>query len=983
MTIIRTVALLCLLVACGPKANPDTPKISQKPETPRTSEDSASSPVLIPTALEGDPMATTIHRLSNGLTVYISTDRTTPSITSWIAIRAGSRNDPADSTGLAHYLEHMLFKGTSSLGSLDFAKEKPHLDRIAVLYDELRVASTPEERSKLLAEIDKETQASSAYSVPNEFDNLYASLGIDGVNAFTGDDQTIYIANVPSNRFTTWATVEGERFANPQFRLFYPELESVYEEKNRSLDSPGSRIFQALATGLFPNHPYGTQPTIGLTEHLKTPAYADMVAYFDAWYRPNNMAIILAGDIDPESALPVLEAKFGGLAPKALPELPASSVEPIATRTDIEIKAPGEQAVYLAWPTVQAGHEDETALRVMDLVTDNSATGLINIDLLLEQKLPAARSEGQQQAEAGLWLLNGTARDGQSLDEVESLLMSVVAALKSGSFTQEDLRAIVLNSEIREKRSLESRSSRTSRMADAFISQRAWSEVVAAPERLRSVTRDDVIRVANKYLGDAPVVVKRVNGKFTAEKVPKPSITAIEIESSRQSVYGKAIKALPVEALSPQWLKDGEHYFASKTSAGDAIAVHNDRNDLFTIRYDFEMGEKQEPLLCFALELVGVSGSGEMSAAALQKTLYGLGTTISFSCDANETSITVSGIDHNMEKSLELLKSWLDKPMLGTDSLTKLVANIVSRRKDAMGEPQIVARALSAYAFFGKESRYLKVASNKTLKKTSQTSFLKLAKALPQYSHRTSYFGPRAADVIKSISLGAGTKAPKKRPPLRYRRVKLSTLFFVDQETAQAQVRFTFPAAELPAEDRMKARLFSQYVGGGMGALVFQEIREARGLAYSAWASYWSTQRTGDESSVVGGLGTQADKTIEAVSTLIGLLAPLAVEDNRYLTTVTALDAEFRQSRVDPRERAATVYSWFDLGMTNDPGPAEYRALHATKGDAMEKFANARTSLPPIIAITGDSKRIDLKELSKAAKIAKIKVLAVSKLFGY
>jgi predicted Zn-dependent peptidase len=943
----------------------------------------SEGPALLPTPLAGDAMGVTIHRLSNGLTVYISTDRSTPSVSSWISVRSGSRHDPANSTGLAHYLEHMLFKGSGKLGTLDIAKEKPHLDRIAALYDELRDASDSD-RAAIFAKIDKETQASSKYSVPNEFDNLYASLGIDGVNAFTSDEQTVYIATIPSNRFDVWTKVEGDRFTDPQFRLFYPELESVYEEKNRSLDSAQSRVFQELALALYPSHPYGTQPTIGLTEHLKTPAYGDMVKYFDAWYRPNNMAIVLAGDIDAERALPALEKAFGKLEAKPLPALPPSSLEASKTRKEVVVVAPGKQSIMLAWPTVAAGHDDEVALEAMDLVIDNSATGLLNLELVLSQKLPQAGSYSQQMRESGMWILTGTARDGQTLAEVETLLMSVVKKLKAGAFTQDDLDAIVVNREISEKRRLESNGARVQIMNDAFIEGRPWEQVVSKQERLRAVRREDVMRVAGKYLTNAPVVVKRVRGEFEAQKVEKPSITAIKIDSSKQSPYAAAIKEMPVTELEPQWLVSGEHYTEGTLPAGPAIVVDNERNDLFSLSYSFDFGERQEPLLCFAIDLIERSGAGKLPPKELQKTLYAMGTSISFSCGSRDSGVTVSGINRNMAASLAILRDWIAVPRIEAGALAKLQANTISKRKDSVNEPSVISRALSEYALFGKDSGFLKVPSNKALGSATEKKLAALVAGLPNMKHRTRYFGPRKmAELKPMISMGAKHKAGKKQVPVRYNKPKKATLFFVDQKVAQAQVRIGFPGKELAEADRVKSNLFNQYVGGGMGGLIFQEIREARGLAYSAWTYHATGNRKGDQSAVIAGLGTQADKTLDAVGTLLSLIVPLKVEESRFQTARTSLDAEFRKTRITPRSRAGTVFGWKDLGLDADPRPAEYQALQSSTAASMEEFANARTKVAPVLAISGDSARIDLKELAKIAKIVKVKTVKAAQLFGY
>lgn len=978
------------LMACGPKNSTEVRSSEATALSPNQNKAGKNGTVgpppaaLLSTALDGDPMGVTVHRLTNGLTVYISTDRSTPSISSWIALRSGSRHDPKDSTGLAHYLEHMLFKGSSSLGSLEFAKEKPHLDAIAKFYDELRSAESDEARTAILGKIDRETQASAAYSIPNEFDNLYASLGIDGVNAFTSDDQTVYIANVPSNQFETWTKVEGDRFTNPQFRLFYPELESVYEEKNRSLDNPNSRIGQAVAKGLFPNHPYGTQPTIGHAEHLKTPAFGDMVEYFDTWYRPNNMAIVLAGDIDAETAIPALQQAFGRMAPKDLPALPPSSLDAPVTRQDIEVVAPGEQSLLIAWPTVAIGHPDRIALEAMDLVVDNSATGLLNLELVLSQKLPSAGSYGYNMREAGMWVLNGTSRDGQTHEEVESLLMSVVAKLKAGDFTQKDLDAIVINSEISDKRSLESNGSRVSKMANSFINGRDWKEVTKDQSRLRLVTREDIMRVANKYLTDAPLVAKRKRGDFKAEKVKKPSITPIKIDSSKESSFAKKMKARPVDKLSPQWLVEGEHFKRSELPSGPLVTVENERNDLFTIEYLFDSGRGNEPLLCYAFSLLERSGAGDKSPKALQKTLYAMGSSIDFRCGVRSSTIVLSGIDRKMENTIALLNEWLGTPNVEAKTLDKLLANALSQRKDAMNEPSVIASALSQYALRGNESPFLKVASNKNLGRAKEKKLLALVSRLINSKHRTAYFGPRSPDALaQSIALGSNHKAAAKQKPLRYKAPRKPSLFFIDQKVAQAQVRIGWPTTELKTADNLKASLFNQYVGGGMGGLIFQEIREARGLAYSAWTYHTSSARVGDESLVVAGLGTQADKTVEAVETMMSLLIPLRVEPGRFATAVNSLDAEFRKNRTSPRSRSDVVFAWEDRGLSVDPSIAEYAALHNTPASDMQVFANSKTKTPPVLSITGDSGRIDIKALANAIGIKITKVLKVDDLFGY
>jgi predicted Zn-dependent peptidase len=920
--------------------------------------------------LPRDAMGVAIHRLSNGLTVYISTDRQQPRFTAWIAVRAGSRHDPARSTGLAHYLEHMLFKGTRRMGTVDFEKERPHLERIARLYDQLRVAATPEARAQVVKQIDAETQKSAAYAIPNETDQLYAALGIAGINAFTDLEETVYIVDVPANKLEQWAAIEGDRFQNAQFRLFLPELESVYEEKNATLDSPSDRVYEALLAELFPRHAYGTQTTIGTIEHLKTPAYADMVEYFRRWYVPNNMAVVLAGDVDAARALPVLERAFGGMRPAALEPPEPGRIVPLGGRKQVTVQAEGEQALLLAWPTVAVAHPDRIALEVMDLLVDNSVSGLLNLELVLTQKVPRASSYGRHLIEAGFWAMTATARAGQSLDDVEKLLLDIVTRLRAGEFRQEDLDAIVLDAEIEEKEALESNDARVGRMADAYIEHVPWAVAAARLDQMRKVTRDDVMRVAAKYLGKEYVAVRRVRGEFHPPKIEKPAITPVAIDTKRESPLAREVKAMPVEPLQPEWLVEGTHYERVALPAGTMIASRNRRHDLFTLTYRFDLGSKRRRLLCHALELLDRSGADGMSAADLKRKLFAMGTAIRTDCSAEGTVLSVSGIDRNMEASVQLLDRWLRTARFDDATVTALVANRISQRNDEMQEPQVIGQALGEYVTRAGNSRFLTVPSNRELRAARGGTLRALLAGLPDHQHRTTYFGVRSgADAAAVVALGKNHRRVPPRDPVRYRRGPGTQIFLVGRKVAQSQVRIATPKGPLAREQRPLARLYSEYMGGNMGALVFQEIREARGLAYSAWAGYSSGQRPRDESALMAVLGTQSDKTIDALTTMLGLLRQTPLQESRLDVARRSLDEEYRASRVDPRAAPDWVLSWDDRGETSDPRPREWEALKALTPPDLARFAAEAAAGPTLISIMGNTDRFDLPSLSKLGKL--------------
>ncbi|MCA9656644.1 MAG: insulinase family protein [Myxococcales bacterium] len=978
--------------ACHPRGSEPPPDAEPTPP-PTASADSdapdreailaaSDLPELVEQPLADDPMGVTIHRLSNGMTVYISTDRQKPRFSAWIGVRAGSRMDPADSTGLAHYLEHMLFKGTDEYGTLDADKEAPHVERVRQLYAELREAPGEAERKKILAEIDDETQAMAEYAVPNEHSRMYGSLGVEGINAFTSFEQTVYVGDVPSNRLDAWATVEAERFGDPVFRLFYPELEAVYEEKNLSIDNPFRQVREALYAALYPAHPYGTQTTIGEVEHLKNPAYQDMVDYFERWYVPNNMAIALAGDVDAKTVLPVLEKTLGrGLSPKPVPPPPPGELPPLSGRVFREVFADGEEGVTLAWHAPASDHEDVVALEVMDRLLDDAKVGLLNVELELTQRVPSAGSYLSTLREAGNYVVTAEARAGQTPEELEAMLLEVIAKLKAGSFTEQDVTAVKLQQTVRLKRQLEYPGARVGKMMSAFIEHRQWSDVVDHDGRFQAVTRDDVVRVANRYLGDDYVVVAKRKGKPEIPKLDKPTITPVKIDPSRRSEFAQRIEAMPATQLEPEWVEEGKHYERRPLPAGDLITAVNDRNDLFSLTYQAKRGYRKDPYLCYALELLSLSGAGKDDAEAVQKELYGLGTSVRTSCNAETSSITVEGLDSQLEASLAVLDRWLADPSFDAQTLRRLHDNTVSERRDGMEKDWLLTAALGDYAKYGDRSAWLHHPSNQALGRARPAALRKLISSFLDHEHVTLYFGPRRADAVTEVVARGKRHRKTGDTQLReYRDIDQTLVFFLHKDGAKANVRFTIPRGPLPREQRPTARLLSEYLSGNMSALVFQEIRESRGLAYSASSNYSPGRRPADESSLAGFMSTQADKTPEAVRTFLGLLRTDEIQPERLVTAQAMLDQEYRATRIDPRWINRWVVEWDERGESGDPRPWEWKASQELSVADVAAFAKGFVGAPVIVVVVGDRERVGLEAL---AEIGKVQELSADELFSY
>ncbi|MBI3288822.1 MAG: insulinase family protein, partial [Elusimicrobia bacterium] len=574
------------------------------------------APELLAAPLANDPMGVTIHRLSNGMTVYLSPNKQQPRVTAYTAVRAGSRQDPLDSTGMAHYLEHMLFKGTERLGTLDYEKEKPHLDRISALYEQLFTETAPERRQQLYAEIDAENQLAAAFAVPNEFDRLYKGLGFQGINAHTNTDETVYKADFPADRAETWARTETERFARPVFRLFQSELEAVYEENNMAQDNPDRAHGHALQGATFKGHPYG-RPIIGIPDHLKNPSLAKMRAFYDAWYRPENMAVILSGDFDRAEMLTLLERNLGTLRPRTAqtPAQPAAQLAPLKGVERSEIFFDNEEALYVSWRTPEQEHADVDVLLVLGRLLGDPKWGLLNRNLAQPQLIKSLGGGQWQLKEMGAFWLQGVPKTGQTLEQAEALLIAEIEKVKAGEFADEDLRAAITNLEIGQKENRESDEKRVDSMLRSYVAGEEWRRSAQDVERLRRVTRDDVIRVARAYLGGDRAVVYRRKGVTTRPEIAKPDFTPIVIDPNRESPLGAELAAIPAAEPRPRWLKKGEDYAISSHSWGKLYWAKNTLNDLFSLKLVIPGGYRGDARASVATKLLAASGAGDMSPA--------------------------------------------------------------------------------------------------------------------------------------------------------------------------------------------------------------------------------------------------------------------------------------------------------------------------------------------------------------------------------
>ena len=927
-----------------------------------------------------DLMSAQIYQLDNGLTVYLTENREEPRFYAEISVRTGSKHDPAEATGIAHYLEHMLFKGTQNVGTLDYEKEKPHLDKITDLYEAHFHETDPENRVKIYAEINQASQLAAQYGIPNELDKLYKAMGGRHVNAHTWVEETVYTVDLPANRLHQWMMIESDRFIEPVFRLFQTELETVYEEKNRSLDSKRRIISEAVKQLLYKNHPYGQQTTLGSGEHLKNPSLKKMYEFYHTYYVPNNMAIHISGDINAEGTIRMIDEHFSRWQPKKLPQAKVWNEEPLKGAERVTVKYRGEEYVLLAFRTASRNHKDAEALKLIDMILDNATAGLINLNLNQAQKVRQAGSYPSMDNDDGVQYLWGIPKEEQPLEAVEQLLLEQIELIKKGEFEAWLVPGIVIDFKKSQKAQLESNPARVTMMRDAFLSFQDWDDAVGEIARMEELTKQDLVTVANRYFSNNYVAGYRVDEQHEVPSIEKPQIDTIEIDPARQSAFAKQIFAMSVKEIEPVFVSDKDYQI---TNYHDGVRLYYDQNpinDLFSLTISIDLGSRHNNKLDIATQLLDKSGASEYSAEGLKKEWYKLGTDFSIDVEDNETAITISGLDENFSASLVLLLDLLKHPTADATTLEELIRIILINREDAKKNYRAIRRALLHYNRYGKDSRYLRLLPSEAVRRLTVDELHKEIKELLNYKHTISYVGSLPLDEVlddltKNHPISGTLQTPPRYHFLKVRLPEETEIFFFHKEMAQSQVDIEFGDEDYNEADNPALQLYNAYFAGGMAGVVFQELRESRALAYATHARYATGRRKGDQNSMWGYIACQADKTPVAVEAFIDLIDNLPESPERFAEARHSILNRYRTAKLGFRDVIGAVRSWERLEVPIDPRKWRFEQIQESKIDLMLQFHEEHLrNRHKLISIVGDQNKIDMEQLVKVGKVVEIRL---------
>lgn len=937
----------------------------------------------------GDPLGTKIYTLDNGLKVYMSVNKETPRIQTYIAVKVGGKNDPSETTGLAHYFEHLMFKGSQNFGTSDYAAEKPLLDEIEALFEVYRNTEGEAERAAIYHQIDSISYLASSYSIPNEYDKLMSLIGANGTNAYTSTDMTVYVEDIPSNQIENWARIEADRFMNPVIRGFHTELETVYEEKNMSLTRDFRKALETMDGMLFPDHPYGTQTVLGTQEHLKNPSITNIKNYHKTYYVPNNIAICLSGDFDPDEMVAVIEKYFGQMQPNEnLPELKLETKSVIETPQEKDVYGLDAEMLMMGWKYPGAGTDDALTASVVSYILYNGSAGLIDLNLNQQQKVLGAQSEAYTRPDAGEFIIMANPKQGQALEDVRDLLLAEIAKIRNGEFDESLMTGTINNLRLSMMRQLEDNSNRADMFVQSFINGTDWADEVAALDKMSKITKQDVMDWAGKYLTDNSyaVVYKRQGEDTSVQKVSAPKITPIKANRDAQSTFLTEIKNIEVEPIDPVFVNYDTDMKRFEAEGLDVLYVKNTLNEIADLTYSFNTGTENDPALNLAFNYLSYLGTATRSAEDIAQEMYQLACSFNLSSGSTQTYISVNGLAENLPAAMDIVEDLVQNAVPDENILANLKADMLKSRADAKLNQSRCFSALQRYVLYGPEFIDKVTLSNDEIMAITSEELIDKVRSLLGYQHEVLYYGPSSekqlSELLKKHHRTGADLKPLEKTYTECVPTPSSKVYLAQYDAKQLYyLQYSNRGEKLDLEAEPYLDMYNEYFGGGMNAIVFQEMREARGLAYSSSARLMKPSHKDDSYMYYAFIATQNDKMQTAIEAFDEIINDMPESEAAFEVAKEALITRIRTARTTGYAILDSYISDRDKGLAEPRQKRLYETVPSLTLEDVKKtqdeWVEGRTY---VYGILGDIKDLDMDYLKT---LGQIQTLSLEDIFGY
>ncbi|AZA85139.1 peptidase M16 [Chryseobacterium lactis] len=936
------------------------------------------------TTVNHDENKVRIYTLKNGLKVFLAQNFDAPRIQTFIPVRTGSNNDPADNTGLAHYLEHMMFKGTSRIGTQNWEKESKLIEQISALYEDHKAEQDPEKKREIYKKIDQISQEASQYAIANEYDKAISSLGASGTNAHTWFDETVYKNNIPNNELEKWLKVEKERFSEIVLRLFHTELESVYEEFNRAQDNDTRLVNYELMDALFPTHPNGQQTTLGKPEHLKNPSMKAIHKYFDEYYVPNNYAMVLVGDLNFEETIKLIDQYFGSLPYKELPKKTPVIEEPITKVVQRTVKSPTTPRVQLAWRTDSYGtREAMLADVVANILSNRGEAGLLDLHINQTQKMLWAQAFSVGLKQYGYFSIVGVPKETQTLEEATEMILGEIELIKKGDFPDWMLQAIINDFKLQRMKGLETAEGLATTLYDTYIKGRTWEQELNEMDEYASFTKEDVVDFANAFFKENYVVVnkeKGVNDRLI--RVENPGITPIKINREAQSEFLSEIILEKTEDIQPEFINYQKEIATDDVKGKRVSFVKNKYNDLAQVYFIFPFGSDHDRDLGISTQLLQYLGTEDLSPEDLKKEFFKIGVSNDFKTTHDQLLISLSGLEENIEKGISLLQHWMYHVIPDQKIYDEFVGTVLENRQAVKKDKNRIMTALTNYTKLGKDSRFTNVIYKEELENSKPEVFTDRIQQLFKYPYQIFFYGKDFEGFKEYIGQYTEPESLVIPEPKKYTEPDTGgNVYFINYDMVQMEMSKIGKGHLVNPLHFGKVNVFNEYFGRGLSSIVFQEIRESKSLAYSAYVSYAANSELNHPDYITTYIGTQPDKLMIAVDTMNELMAELPEVPTQFENAKNAALKQIASTRVTRNNVFFNTLRLKKLNIHHDFRKDIYEQIQSLSFEDIKQFY--QTEIKPVhfnTAIIGKKENLNMEAVNKMGTFTEV---SLKDIFGH
>ena len=924
--------------------------------------------------------------LRNGLSVFIWEDDQQTDVYGAVCVRTGSVNDPVEYTGLAHYLEHVLFKGTDQIGALDWEKEKPIYEQIIAKYDEMAETKDPVKKEAINKEINALTVQQSQLSVSTEFANLLEGIGSKGVNASTSFDQTMFYNRLPASQLNKWLEISSQRFINPVFRAFQSELETVYEEYNLLKDDPNYARVEFLLENMFGSHPYARM-VIGYGEHLKNPRLSQLIKFYEDWYVPGNMALVLVGNIRTEDISARINSTFGRLPAKETPERKTYPELEFKGRKQFTKKVGDVPVVYVVYKGVPSGHPDEIPLKItMELISNRNRTGVLDKttiegDLMNASTDIIAFREQSRNTIVAVPSFDANQRRFESNRSAEKKILDAVEKVAKGEFDNWLFESVKLNLCRLYDVSMESHNGKANAIIDAFITETDLNHIINYKDEVMAVTIEQVKEIAKKYLNNDYLTIQTEKGKpAKPDKIKKPDFEPIEKINDKQSLYATQFRNMPANKFESKPFNFDDIQSKPVNERSYLYYTPNPTNEIYSMTIRYGVGEREMPKLGIASSLMANAGiMGNLKSAEVKEAFSRLNATCNIWADDDYLTISIYGIESTLPQTCQLLTRQLLMPALDEKQLDQAKSNIIISRMNQNDNPQALAAAFAEYIKYKDKSEYIDALTDKEVYDLTIAELTGDINRAANYQAEIFYTGSMPFDEVHAIlsenlpivANEQQSSSPKDKEPAA---VAENTVYFLpNSNVEQAYIYICTPVFPFDKKDVALLDAFNQYFSGSFNGLVLNELREKRSMVYYAGGDFKTPVLAGSTCYFFGEITTQNDKAIDALTTYMDLVRNMPENPDRIGNIKFFLKEFYQTTKPSFREKGSFIQGSKRLGFTNDPALEIVPAVEAMTFDDIVNFYKANLKDKPItIGIMGNPKFITANDLAKFGKVTRI-----------